>query len=92
MRLPDEPEFRNAEAVRQTVPTYTETMFVSAGGGGWGDPLERETDRVQWDVIEEYVSLQAAHDEYGVVLNPETMQIDTEATADLRDELRRQRK
>ena len=41
---------------------------VTTGGGGWGDPLERETDWVLHDVIEGKVSLEAAHEDYGVVL------------------------
>ena len=41
---------------------------VTTGGGGWGDPLEREPELVQRDVIEGKVSLEAARDEYGVVL------------------------
>ena len=41
---------------------------VTTGGGGWGDPLEREPDWVQRDVIEGKVSLAAARDDYGVVL------------------------
>ena len=41
---------------------------VTTGGGGWGDPLEREPELVQRDVIEGKVSLAAAREEYGVVL------------------------
>src|SRR5207237_9686016 len=43
---------------------------VTTGGGGWGDPLEREPDLVLRDVTEGKVSLAAARDEYGVVLAP----------------------
>ena len=41
---------------------------VTTGGGGWGDPLEREPELVQRDVIEGKVSPEAARDDYGVVL------------------------
>ena len=41
---------------------------VTTGGGGWGDPLEREPDLVQRDVLEGKVSLGAARDDYGVAL------------------------
>ena len=41
---------------------------VTTGGGGWGDPLERELELVLRDVIEGKVSLAAARDDYGVVL------------------------
>ena len=41
---------------------------VTTGGGGWGDPLEREPELVQRDVTDGKVSLKAARDDYGVVL------------------------
>jgi len=41
---------------------------VTTGGGGWGDPLEREVELVRCDVIEGRVSIEAAASEYGVVL------------------------
>ena len=34
----------------------------TGGGGGWGDPLERDPERVRWDVLEEFVSREAARD------------------------------
>jgi N-methylhydantoinase B len=43
-----------------------ETTFT--GGGGYGDPLDREPDRVARDVELGYVSREAAHDLHGVVL------------------------
>lgn len=55
-----------------------------AGGGGWGNPRERDPERVRRDVLNGYVSLEAARDEYGVVLNPEDLSLDGEATARLR--------
>jgi N-methylhydantoinase B len=46
-------------------------MIRSAGGGGYGDPLERDPERVAADVEEGYVSEQAARQLYGVVLRPD---------------------
>ena len=40
----------------------------SCGGGGYGSPLERDPERVRADVLEGYVSVERAHDVYGVVL------------------------
>ena len=40
----------------------------TAGGGGYGDPLERDTERVRQDVIDEYVSVKRAELDYGVVI------------------------
>jgi N-methylhydantoinase B len=50
--------------------------------------LERDPEKVRWDVMEGFVSLKAAREEYGVALDPVTLDIDWEETARLRDELR----
>jgi len=58
----------------------------AAGGGGHGNPLKRELEMVESDVIEEYVSLKKAREDYGVIINPKTMKVDKEATRRLRRE------
>jgi N-methylhydantoinase B len=68
---------------------------VTTGGGGWGDPLEREPDLVQRDVAEGKVSPEAARAEYGVVVLAAaegTFKVDAPSTAALRVNLREQRK
>jgi N-methylhydantoinase B len=57
---------------------------VNAGGGGAGNPFERPPERVADDVSDCKVSVEAAAAEYGVVVDPETFEIDASATADLR--------
>jgi N-methylhydantoinase B len=68
---------------------------VTTGGGGWGDPLEREPDRVARDVIDGTVSPGAARNEYGVVLTEsaaaEECEVDAARTVTLRDALRARR-
>ena len=49
------------------------------GGGGFGNPYEREPARVARDVRMGYVSLEGARDDYGVVLNA-AGEVDEEAT------------
>jgi N-methylhydantoinase B len=44
----------------------------TAGGGGYGDPAEREPQRLLDDVLNGYVSAQAAASEYGVALGEKT--------------------
>src|SRR5690606_10150590 len=61
----------------------------TGGGGGWGDPLDRDPERVRDDVVAGYVSLEAARREYGVVLDPEQLTVDAAATERLRAEMRR---
>jgi N-methylhydantoinase B len=62
-----------------------------AGAGGWGDPLARDPAAVLRDVRNEFVSLAAARDDYGVVIDAATLTIDTAATEELRAEVRRSR-
>ncbi len=62
------------------------------GGGGWGDPLERDPQAVLDDVLDEYVSLEAAARDYGVVLRGSLealdLEIDVDASRRRRDEIR----
>lgn len=57
--------------------------MTSAGGGGWGDPLNREIERVIDDLRDELVSPERAAEDYGVVTRPD-LTIDEEATRELR--------
>jgi N-methylhydantoinase B len=61
----------------------------AAGGGGYGNPLEREPERVERDVMEGYVSLEKAREDYGVIIHPKTLTLDEEATKKLRDSLKK---
>src|SRR6059036_239647 len=62
------------------------------GGGGWGDPLERPPAKVLDDVLDEYVSVEGARRDYGVVLAGSleelTLAVDHVATERLRAEMR----
>jgi len=60
----------------------------NSGGGGWGDPLNRDVGRVRDDVMNGLVSLQRAKDVYGVVIDSESFEVDEMATEQLRSELR----
>jgi len=61
----------------------------AAGGGGCGNPLDRDPDTIARDVIEGYVSLEKAREDYGVVINPQTLKVDEEVTGRLRDSLKK---
>src|SRR5262249_756839 len=65
-------------------------VLQSAGGGGYGDPLDREPERVAVDVRDGLVSAARARDVYGVVLTSEAL-VDAAATSARREELRRSR-
>ena len=63
-------------------------QHVMAGGGGYGDPLEREPNLVLKDVIEEKISLNNASENYGVVIiknSKNKFSIDIDATNKLRN-------
>jgi N-methylhydantoinase B len=72
---------------RYPISPESRVVFLTAGGSGWGDPLEREPEAVAADVREGYISAQKAA-EYGVVLNPVTGEADLKATETLRFRLR----
>jgi len=63
-------------------------IVTAGGGGGYGDPLDRDPEAVRKDVIEGYVSVDAAQRDYGVVLSAGTLVVDVEATARLRERFR----
>ncbi len=62
--------------------------FHSAGGGGYGDPWQRDPEAVETDVRNGYVSIEKAREDYGVVVDPATLQVDLAATEILRSERR----
>ena len=64
---------------------------VTAGGGGYGDPLERDPERVLDDVLDEKLTRPYAEREYGVVIFPGNGAVDVEKTRRLRAECKKHR-
>ena len=79
MRLPGEQDFTPMRGAHVAVPIGSEAIVRTGGGGGWGDPLERDPRAVQHDVAEEFISAEAALRDYGVVLTA-SRELDLEAT------------
>jgi N-methylhydantoinase B len=83
----------------EPIPAGTLVRVETTGGGGWGDPLEREPGLVALDTLEGKISARAAREEYGVVLtgsdgSPQANgapRVDAAATLALRDRLRQTR-
>ncbi|MEE8461762.1 MAG: hypothetical protein V3S50_06530 [Acidobacteriota bacterium] len=84
------------------LPIPTKTDFVpvgcgdvprvlTPGGGGWGDPLERESSKVLDDITLGLVSMTSAEKDYGVVIDPDQRVVQEEKTQELRELLRRSR-
>jgi N-methylhydantoinase B len=73
------------------LPAGAVIAYQHGGGAGFGRPLERDPEAVKEDVLDEYVSLEAARDKYGVVLTGSLeeydLAVDAEATARLREQL-----
>jgi N-methylhydantoinase B len=61
-----------------------------SGSGGYGNPFERDPEAVAEDLRQEKMSVPHARAEYGVIVDEDTLVLDTAATLTLRDELRRQ--
>jgi len=64
---------------------------IHAGGGGWGDPLERDPAAVARDVRNEFISVGKAAADYGVVVDSTTWQVVTSATEAMRTKMRAER-
>jgi N-methylhydantoinase B len=87
MRLPGESDFKMTAGSHIPVPLKTEAIVRTGGGGGWGDPLDRDPAAVREDVREELVSRDAALALYGVVLQDD-LTLDETATKRRRDQIR----
>ncbi|MAG36771.1 MAG: hypothetical protein CL878_11100 [Dehalococcoidia bacterium] len=77
------PTLSNSRLTRDDVLRH-----IMAGGGGWGDPLDRDPELVQADVWNEKISIGYARREYGVIIDPDSLQVDRIATEHQRRELR----
>jgi N-methylhydantoinase B len=75
MKLPGEAGFKTVNVVRHMVPARTVAIVATAGGGGWGNPFDRDPELVRQDVIAGYVSIESAARDYGVLIDPQTFEI-----------------
>ncbi|KHL08270.1 UNVERIFIED_CONTAM: hydantoinase [Mumia flava] len=84
------PNEREVDALADDEPVKAgETIRIrTTGGGGWGDPRERDPELVVRDVVWDKVSFDGARDDYGVVLTGSVaggdLAYDAEATRELR--------
>jgi N-methylhydantoinase B len=91
---PGSPAERQLEGLvdDELLPAGTLVRIDTTGGGGWGDPLEREPEQVALDVTQGKVSVACAREDYGVVLVAVAAEgahtVDHEATAALRAQQR----
>src|SRR5215472_5877170 len=91
LRLPGENDFKPIVGAHIPVPLHASAIVRTGGGGGWGDPLDRDPAQVRSDVLEELVSRLAAREHYGVMFNDD-LTVDEKNTQALRASMRSNRK
>jgi len=70
---PGTPGERRLGMRRARVTAGDRFLNFSAGGGGYGNPRERDPQQVAEDVLDGYVSVEAAQAIYGVIVHPDGM-------------------
>jgi N-methylhydantoinase B len=73
-----------SKEVISSIPKGTVFHEMAGGGGGYGDPRLRPIEKVLDDVLNEVVSVERAREDYGVVVDPETLEVDRAATGRIR--------
>jgi N-methylhydantoinase B len=93
LKNPGTPEEEYVYFSRDAIPAKTGDMvrLVTPGGGGWGDPLERDIEAVRLDVERKLVSMESARRDYGVIMDPDSLEVDKSATETLRRRLAEER-
>jgi N-methylhydantoinase B len=85
LRRPEGEPYRcTSKDLVEDVPDGTLYVQEAGGGGGYGDPFERPPDKVFEEVRNGIISVDKAHELYGVVVDAATMTLDESATAELR--------
>ena len=81
---PDGSVTRLPSKVTTTVPSGRVIVTETPGGGGWGDARMRDPEAVRSDVASGLVTSERARNLYGVAVDTVTLEIDEEATSQLR--------
>ncbi len=70
----------------KTLPAGAAIEITVPNSGGYGDPLERDPELVRSDVLDGFTTVELAERDYGVVIDPETLSLNADATSRLREE------
>jgi N-methylhydantoinase B len=74
--------------ISSLLPEDTRVTLEMPGGGGFGPPMKRNPTRVVNDVRNGYVSQKSARKDYGVVIDTRRWEVDEQATAQLRRQIK----
>ena len=96
---PDTSDEQHVQFCREAVPVKAGALvrITTPGGGGWGDPLERDPEAVRLDVLRRLVSRESAERDYGVIVTEQKrgltldFELDPAATKKLRADLSAER-
>jgi N-methylhydantoinase B len=80
-----EPVLRFGKVARYRLRRGDVARLITAVGGGYGNPIERDPNLVRQDVRHEVLSIAQAEDIYGVVIDAANLAVDEKATRVLRD-------
>jgi len=69
-----------SKEIVEGIPKGTHWHQIAGGGGGYGDPFKRPAQRVAREVLYGLISSQAARDDYGVVVDPQSGAVDEAAS------------
>ena len=81
-------QLRQVNFKQQPVDVYA---VVCSAAGGFGDPLDRDIKLVQMDIEGNAVTVEAAREIYGVIVDPDTLEVNQDATYKLRADTRHHR-
>lgn len=84
-------EFEVENALNAQLPPGAITSYQYGGGAGFESPLLRDPLAVREDVLDEYVSMEAARERYGVILTGSIEDYDLDVDFKKTEDLRRQR-
>ena len=83
-----EPTLRAGKLARYRLRCGDVARLITAVGGGYGNPLERDPALIQDDVRNDLLTITQAKEIYGVVIDPSTLAVDGEATLVLRKDMK----
>ncbi|WP_419880457.1 hydantoinase B/oxoprolinase family protein [Peribacillus sp. B-H-3] len=96
---PGTPDEKLIQFCQEGIPVKAGDVIrvTTPGGGGWGDPLERDVEAIRMDVLRQLVSVESAKENYGVIVHKRLKglttdyEVDVEATNLMREKIRRER-